>query len=202
MKAHEFMSETMRVGHYKNLGTKLPVFAGSEMEHIGDFDGYRILKKQITDTKFWVVMFDDLTPALAMQCNMLTECSRQFVEIQVAYVYPGYSGRKLFERGLFFLKSIEKYNVMIDNHVSAAALSSLEKIFQTKRFAMQWLDTATGECVPYSPEQVGDFVDYVNVTKWRLILEQSPSYSLPRFQSDDDYKTWFTIFEDDEDNAQ
>jgi hypothetical protein len=140
--------------------------------HVADIDDM-----QVTHSANHYVLFKDGAPVAHFQVDVLTKDS---AVVDGVWVASEMSGKKVFSRFLWFLKTREHYSVIQFGDVHSQETHQLLAAGGLSRFQKCWKNSSTGEVVQFNAETIDDFY---KSSKWKLVLESNDDSfdDFPRF---------------------
>jgi len=142
-----------------------------QFPHIADIDSFKVRRSENH-----YVLFDDDVCIAHFQVD---ENGPSSVIVDGVWVKLEYSGKKIFSKFLWFLKSREHYSKIVLGDVHSIETYNLLKSGGLSRFKKSW-ENKNSEKINFDTNSIDDF--YGN-SKWKLVLECSDDSfdDFPRF---------------------
>lgn len=174
MKVYEIIDEmTMQSGKY-NFQNYFPQFDFSQIKYIGDADEYKVFESTINGHDYYILSDDSKKQAIVGEFKDTTFSGSQVSEFLKVQVYPGYEGKRLLEKLLWFLKSQHQKTILIGSHISKQMKDSLIRLNNTKRFNIMWKKD-DGETASFDNNTIDKFTSLMKPTEWRILIERCDS---------------------------
>ena len=137
-------------------------------KHVADIEDFKVLH----DGSNYYSLWDDT--AFVACCSLTDENT-----VDNVYVSPDYRGKKILSMLLWFFKTRLNRSPLILGSVHSKDMQ--EVIKGLSRFNKYWHNVNTGENAPFSIDTLGKFYSYVEVTPWRLVLENDGEFNWPMY---------------------